>query len=291
MRTSRPSGFALPRRSAREPQGQPVHEDRGRPEQPPGQRRLGLAGLLGGRLVLAAGLRAHRDVVLDRVIGLDAAPADLRRGVLARLVAVGDPVEVGAEAVALARDLEPQVPDVALVAGEREVGQVEVGAEAPGGHARGRHDLHRVAAAAGEQEGGLLRLGRDGALDMQRRALDLQSGDLGVRRQRLGLDGQRAALRARDGEAIDALGGAEHDGLVDLRSTGAGVELLRGRSASLGHERGEIDLPVADDEPPPLDDLDAAGHATRVLGHRGATAAPWACRRYAPRSSGTPASR
>ena len=267
MRTSRPSGFALPRRSAREPQRQPVHEDRGRPEQPPGQRRLGLAGLLDG-LVLAAGLRAHRDVVLDRVVGPDAAPADLGGGVLARLVAVGDAVEVGAEAVALARDLEPQVPDVALVAREREVGQVEVGAEAPGGHVRGRHDLHRVAAAAGEQEGGLLRLGRDGALDVQRRVLDVQAGDLGVRRQRLGLDGQRAALRARDGEAIDALRGAEHDGLVDLRSTGGGIELLRGRSASLGHQRGEIDLPVADDEPPPLDDLDAAGHATRVLGHR-----------------------
>ena len=197
-----------------------------------------------------------------------AAPADLRGGVLARLVAVGDAVEVGAEAVALARDLEPQVPDVALVAREREVGEVEVGAKRPARHVRGRHDLHRVAAAAREQEGGLLRLGRDGALDVQRRAVDVQARDLGVRRQRLGLDGQRAALRARDGEAIDALRGAEHDGLVDLRSTGGGVELLRGRSASVGHQRGEIDLPVADDEPPPLDDLDAAGHATRVLGHR-----------------------
>jgi hypothetical protein len=38
---------------------------------------------------------------------------------------------VGAEAVALARDLEPQVPDVALVAGSARSAEVEVGAKRP----------------------------------------------------------------------------------------------------------------------------------------------------------------
>ena len=59
----------------------------------------------------------------------------------------------------------------------------------------GRDDLHHVAAAAREQVGRSSALEREGALDVERRAVDAQARDLGVRRVRLGLDGQRAALR------------------------------------------------------------------------------------------------
>ncbi len=86
-----------------------------------------------------------------------------------------------------------------------------------------------------------------------------------MRGQRLGLDRQRPALRACDGEAIDALSGAEHDGLVELPPAVGGFELPGGGPAPFGHERGEIELAITHDEASPLDDLDAASHAARVL--------------------------
>ena len=101
---------------------------------------------------------------------------------------------------------------------------------------------------------------------MQRRALHAQACDLGVRGERLRLDRQRPALRTCDGEAIDALSGAEDDGLVELPPAIGGFELPGGGPAPFGHERGEVELAITHDEASPLDDLDAASHAARVLG-------------------------
>ena len=143
--------------------------------------------------------------------------------------------------------------------------EVEARGEAVAVERGGRDDLHHVAAAAREQEAVAGRLGREGPLDVQRRAVEAQSRDLRVRRVRLGLDGQRAALRPRHGEAVDAGGRAEHDALVDRQRRRRRLELPGGGPAALGHERGEVDLPVAHAQAPPLDDLDAAGHAARVL--------------------------
>ena len=105
MRTSRPSGFALrrPRDRAGERQRQPVREQRGR-RRAARRASLGLASSATGAAASAPPRsRAHRDVVLDRVVRPQAPPANLSGRVLGRLAAVGDAVEVGPEPVRAAR--------------------------------------------------------------------------------------------------------------------------------------------------------------------------------------------
>ena len=289
---------ARARERRRRTQRQPVQRDRGAAEQAAAARLGARDRRRTRRSVRMRRADPHGEVVLDRVVRLDLQRTRAHGGQHCDVLLGGQAVEVGAEPVVA----DAQVPRARARA--REQRELEAGGEAPVVQLRGDTDLLAVAPVPRDQA----RLGAGGHLagDDECAALHAHTSRLGMRRQSLDIHlepivarparanahqsvpiGHHRHRQPEEGLSLFVFGGRgpaarprrDQVGELDLRlevvARGA-QRHAQGLAAAVPREdEGVRRAGDADEEPAPLQDLDAprdrvrgsaARHAPRVPG-------------------------